>query len=658
MYELPGLTWILAARILVQMANSDNAALGGDVASGPLTTPAQPSSSDAVTQAVEPAEEGPRSEGPDQTDETRWNRIIPEASRSVPIGNVVVRRPGRGRQALSTPATGRVTPQQQGFRIWAIRQQLGEPVGITHQEIGIALAASGWDLGTALRRMNDILNQARHRHRTNALDRRLAEQQRERLLGADSLHHNRRLGIDFLYTRLTQAMRPDQIAALNPLTLGQLLADHQFDVDEAVNAHFERERYPDQVEHYQRMERRLRMVNPNQLHQDQRVARFMEIAGTDDYYAARGLLTMHGFDMLRAMEHWMRYGLASQPIPPSELNRSLFRAPRRPHADTEDLWPHPRSLAGRLDDIDADDLADADADYDDLAYPNRNGWFIRYPRGEARIGINVPTRQRCDYLRRGEFTVAQMNNIERQKGSGVTEPFDYNDSEHVRRLNNAVTQWFRRVPGESMKEKGEPYQDDENEWIWWWYNERFWEVVEANPELLTATTAADWPQAGVRWPIRTDTQRLTRDYNYRWTQQIHLPGMNGRPRQPRDSRSLDAQRRRVTAIVDDFGFPYSPAHGPKKTGPGAKPPRYSSSGSESEDGGSDVGDAGDAGDDGDGDRPRPRKKQKLTPKTPKTQPKKSKPTPKSKGKDAKGKSKVVDDRDGEDEEEPEIGDNG
>lgn len=547
------------------------------------------------------------SDGPDSTDQTRWNRIIPELSRTVPVGNVVVRRPGRARQALSTPATGQVTGPQRAWRIWAIRQHLGEPVGITDAEIGSALVASRWDLGTALRRMNDVLNQARHRHRTNAPNRSPAEQQRDRLLGADSLHHNRRLGIDFIYTRLVQVVRVDQVNLLTTLALGQVLADHRFDIDEAVNAFLERLKYSEQVEQHQRMERRLRMINPTQLHQDQRIARLMEIAGTDDYYAARGLLMMHGYDMLRAMDHWMRHGLAAQPIPPSEPSRTFFRSPRRPHTDTEDLWPHPRPIAGRLDDIDEDDLADADADYGDPSYPDRKGWLVRYPRQEARVGVNVPTRRRIDYIRLGQFRVIQIDDVGREENdTGPRDPFDYNNSNHIKHLNNEASQWYRRVPGETSKVKGTEYQADENEWIWWWHNERFWELVEAHPELLNANTAADWLQAGVRWPMRTDIQRLTRDFNHRWTQQIHLPGMNGVPRSARDRRSLDAQRRRVLAICDDFAFPYSPAH-PKKGDRGStppEPPRFSSSDSSNDDPGDD-----------DDDEPKPPKaKVKRSPK--------------------------------------------
>jgi hypothetical protein len=333
---------------------------------------------------------------------TRWNLIIPEASRAVPVGNVVARRPGRGRQTLNTPATAsRISDQQRAWRLWAMRQLLGEPVGITDEELRLALIESRWDLGTTLQRMNEVLNQARYRHRTDALNRTPAEQQRDRLLGADSLHHNQRLGIDILYTCLVQVVRVDQRNILTTLTLGQLLADHSFDVDEAVNAFLERLLHSEEVEQHQRMERRLRTISPNQLHQGQRIARLMEIAGTDDYYATRELLMMHGYDMLRAMDHWMRHGLAAQPIPPGELARSLFRTPRRLHADTEDLWPHPRPMAGQLNEIDEDDLAYADADYGDPPYyPSRDGWLVRYPREEGRTGMNIPTRLRCDYIRR------------------------------------------------------------------------------------------------------------------------------------------------------------------------------------------------------------------------------------------------------------------
>jgi hypothetical protein len=563
------------------------------------------------------------------TDNTQWNDIIPEASRNVPVGNIVAQRPGRARQPLSTPAADpdSVNDQQRSFRMWAMRQLLGEPVGITDEELNIALVASQWDLGTALRRMNTVLNEARFRHRTNATGRSQAEQDRDRLIGAMNLHHNRRRGISFLYTRLVQVVRADQVNMLTTLTLGQLLADHRFDVDEAVHAFLERLLHPDEIERHERVERRLRMINPNQMHLDQRIARFMEIAGSDDFYAVRGILRTHGFDMLRAMDHWMQHGLAPQPIPPSELTRALFRTPRQVHIDTENMWLHPRPIAGHLDNIDADDLADADMDYADITDPVRRGWLIRYPRSEARIGVNVPTRRRCNYIRLGEYTTVEVTKYKPNSGKdkGKVEPFDYNNSKHVQHLNSEASQWYRRVPGEKSKDKGIAYQDDENEWLWWWHNERLWEVLEEHPELLNATSLDDWERLNVRWPIKTDKARLTRDYNNHW----------GNQRSPRELRSLDAQRRRVIAICNDFGFPYSPAHPPKNQPPPPPPPPS----------------ADDDNDDSSDDEPKlPRNRVKPTPKQ---QQPAQKATPK---KDRKGKNKVDDIKDMDTDTEIDDGD--
>jgi UBA-like domain len=558
----------------------------------------------------------PHDSGPDDSDDdgdadnTKWNEIIPEASRTVPVGNIVPQNPGRARQALSTPAANpaSVNEQQRSSRMWAMRQLLGEPVGITDAELNDALVASGWDLGTALRKMNDVLNEARRRHRHNITGRSQAEQDRDRLLGSLHLHHNRRRGMDFLYRQLEQVVRADQAHMLTTLTLGQLLADHRFNIDEAVNAFLERLLHPEQIERHQRIERRLRMINPNQMHMDQRIARFMEIAGTDDFYAARGLLRTHGFDMHRAMDHWMRYGLATQLIPPSELTRALFRTPRQVHDDIQDLWPLQRPLAGRLDNVDADDLADADMDYLDTTDPVRRGWLIRYPRSEARIGINIPTRRRCNYIRMGEYTSVEVTKYKPSSGKdkGIVEPFDYNNSKHVQHLNSEASQWYRRVPGEKAKEKGVAYQDDENEWLWWWHNERLWEIIEQHPELLDVTSLDDWERLGIRWPVKTDKAQMTRDFNNHWSNQ----------RPTRELRSLDAQRRRVIAICNDFGFPYSPAHPPKN------PPRPPHPPPDDDDDDSDDEDA----------RPPPRRK----PGTPK-----KKPAPRSASKkDRKGKNKV------------------
>lgn len=354
-----------------------------------------------------------------------------------------------------------------------MRQLLGKPVGITDEELRTCLTATGWDLGTALRRMNDVLQVARDHHVAGMPNRSLEEQQREQLLGAESLHHNRRLGINIIYSRLVHVVPPHQRELLTTLTLGQLLADHRFDLDEAVDAFFERLLQPEVLRHHLILERRLRMVGPNQLHQDQRIARFTEIAGTADFYAVRGLLAQYGFDLLRVFDHWMRHGLPTQPIPPRELNRSHFRSSRRPHTDREDLWPHPRVVAGRLDSIDEDGLAESELDYGSSGVV-REGWFVRYPRMEARVGIQIPTRLIHYYIRRGSWRVVEIRRVGR-------ELFDYNNSRHVAFLNTEVGQRFRRILGEKTKARGELYQADEDDFLWYWHNERLWEIIEAHP---------------------------------------------------------------------------------------------------------------------------------------------------------------------------------
>jgi hypothetical protein len=211
----------------------------------------------------------------------------------------------------------------------------------------------------------------------------------------------------------------------------------------------------------------------------------------------------------------------------------------------------------------------------------------------------------------------------------VNDPFDYNDSHHVSRLNAIASQWFRKTLAKKAHERGSFLQDDENEWLWWWHNERYWELIEAHPQLRNVTTASDWQRAGLRWPMRIDIGRLTRDFNHRFTQQTHLTGMNGKPRQERASRALNARRRRVPDICNDFGHPFSQPH------PVKEPENTKAEHSPS---------VSDDGDDGDDNEPKVAK-----PKTPK----KPKPPPKKTGKGEKGKKKANEDVD--DEEEPDGG---
>lgn len=539
------------------------------------------SSEDSGEKSMAPSSAGGSAWSYPGADGTNWNAIIPRVSWTVPVGNT----PPAGSPALVTPRPEGATTSlvEQNFRIASLRNILGEPSGITNDELRAALEEMRWDIGSALRYMNHQLNEARRRDQANLPARNSAQIEHDRLLGADSLHHNRRRAIDALYQRLISA-QPTAQHQLTALNVGVLLTDNRFDLDEAVNAFRERQLDPQQFQEATRRLRRLRITGPNQVHQDERVALFMTIAGIDDYYAAIVLFRMHNWDMGRVMDQWMQHGLAPAPnaVPARVRQRRTYQAPTMLHNDTENLWAAGRPFGVAAPTPDAQDLLDAAEDYGQGAYAGRTGWFINFRRDPGvRVGVMNPLRMGLLWIRQGDFkalTYGDQAPVEdpRRPGRGLargnTEPFDWNNSFHISDLGGRMTaQWFRRGLGSRTKVKGDPYQDDENDWLWDWHNDRLHEYMNAHPAYwsrqphpgTTATWNGSWIWIhGQDWPrtIPFPISRLTRDFNHRFTQQVHLPGMNGQARQARTAAALDAQRRRIASICEDFGLDFSPAH--------------------------------------------------------------------------------------------------
>ena len=173
-----------------------------------------------------------------ESDDTNWNPIIPRSSWAVPVGNT----PYASSPAVVTPRPegATTTLDQQTHRLAALRTMLGEPSGVTNTELRAALEGSRWDMGSALRFMNHRFNEARRLEQENQRGRDAPQLERDRLLGADSLHHNRRRAVDALYQRLISAQaQPTARLQLTSLNVGLLLAEHRFDLDEAVGAFHE-----------------------------------------------------------------------------------------------------------------------------------------------------------------------------------------------------------------------------------------------------------------------------------------------------------------------------------------------------------------------------------------------------------------------------------
>ncbi len=171
----------------------DSLAVGGD---GPKQF------GESGDEALDIASDTPSSSGGSawsfpESDGTNWNPLIPRSSWAVPVGNT----PYAGSPALVTPRPegATTTLDQQNYRIASLRNMLGEPSGVTYDELRAALEGTRWDMGSTLRFINHRFNEARRRAQTNQPGRDSTQVERDRLLGADSLHHNRRRAVDALY---------------------------------------------------------------------------------------------------------------------------------------------------------------------------------------------------------------------------------------------------------------------------------------------------------------------------------------------------------------------------------------------------------------------------------------------------------------------------
>ena len=148
---------------------------------------------------------GHQRHNPPADDTTQWNAMIPLMARTIPTGHVVP----SGVRAITTPVSDvdKVSQTQANIRLATVRLVLGSPVGFSDALLKKILKEAAYDIGATLRRGNEIMNDARDRDQVQRPGRSLAQTERDHLLGADVLHHNRRRGVNALYNRLSHEVR-------------------------------------------------------------------------------------------------------------------------------------------------------------------------------------------------------------------------------------------------------------------------------------------------------------------------------------------------------------------------------------------------------------------------------------------------------------------
>jgi hypothetical protein len=479
----------------------------------------------------------------------------------------------RQQKFLKTPLPFGQYPSQFQIdtRIHALHLRIGPWVGVNTHTLREILQAEGWDFESAISRWDRDLAVRKTHHLISPVGRTYETILEDKFLSSPSLHQNHRLGIDHIYSSLglkQLSIAPAKRFRLTSLRCALILRESNWDLGIAeeccmniVNGVEERERFL-------RRDRRLRLVignEPNQLHKDERVALFMEIAGTDDYTSAEDMVRVHGWDLGVVIDDWMGRGLPLVPHNRKLLLNVTFAAPRFFHTETDNLWPASRPSAHHLSGVDQADRDDYDLDYEQGTRANRRGWIINHDGELPLVGLVQPQKMRIDMIRNGEFKVLRYHKKPSAKGTkrktdGVGEAvksdqegFDWTNLHHIGKLVAWRRQPSRGVAGNLKKEKAQAYHEQEDKWIFDWH-------AAERDRMLDGESVEDHRAGGGRWPLKYSAKKFSEDFNAEFEGRTDLADTNGEPRQHRTQAGLDVRRKRIIAVCETFGLTFCPAH--------------------------------------------------------------------------------------------------
>lgn len=457
------------------------------------------------------------------------------------------------------------------MRIDALRLRIGPWVGVNRGTLRDILQAEGWDFEQAIVRWKRDLAMRANHHTNNAAGRTYETVLEDRFLSAPSLHQNHRMAIDHVYANLSLkllSLTPAKRIRLSSLRCAMLLKEAAWDLEVAQGRCMEIVNDFEEREKFLRQDRRFRMVignEPNQLHKDQRIVFFMELAGTDDYTSAEDMVRTHGWDLGVVIDAWMRNGLPLVPYDRKLLSKQTFAAPQLLHDETDSLWPASRPSILNLSGVDQEDRDDYNLDYEQGAYINRTGWIINPDDTHPLIGLVQPEKMRVDLIRNGIFKVLRYNQKPTSKGTkrsaqcmaaarkAARQDFDWMDLTHINKLISWRRQPSRRISGQLKRLKAKGYHELEDQFIFDWH--------EKERDLaLGLETVASYRARGGRWPLKYDVAKLFEAFNEEFEGRTDLPGTGGEPRSHRTRPGLDARRKRIEAVCDTFGLPFCPPH--------------------------------------------------------------------------------------------------
>lgn len=310
------------------------------------------------------------------------------------------------------------------------------------------------------------------------------------------------------------------------------------------------------------------------MHQNERLAEFINITGRNDWYSLRVALQKHNWNLVAAVSQWFTKGISPVEAPAvvapyggvrMDVNlRPLpmpTRAPTRSTASREGWAREPSEFA--MPSGEQDDSSSSDSEVSTLLRQKRkrpHGFMINSTRTTAKKGMRNDQKFLIEYISRGRYW---FNRFERQdtfKWPNVGFPeeahghhpnpdtsklveFDWNNQQHLHWLNNWRRQNIQRATGLQTRESAQRWTREELDFLYTLSEDLLQELLQKNPNKTEDKLL----------PLK-----VTMDKKIEWAKRINekfsgtiQPG-SSQPRHNREPSALMTQRNRTRAIVDRF----------------------------------------------------------------------------------------------------------
>lgn len=484
----------------------------------------------------------------------------------------------------------RMQPSQaaQKDRINAFRGQLEAAGGFvgTRAEASIHLRRYNWDVDCAVSEW-----QREHQRRLGEVDVEPDEFSEEEELHAHRPMIARRSGeeerrdvTEVLVQRLQKASNCHNLTLTRYDTIG-LLHQHHFDIDEAI------ERYvisDGDIDEIRMMYQPFRRRNPSQRQQDLRLAEYLDITATNDWFTARELLKNLGWDLAKALAMWQQNRVHHVPHPDSVRRgwgkQAKQRVDKGFRRDTEgkvqkdverlnETAIDPRLVfEGGKDEkqcfkYEEELNSGPEDDDDDRQYQDNQEGAPVGSRGIAKLGAPNPNLLSVEYIRNGEYKRSHWSSgrygfttdLDESESPARSEgsrrrgrvAFDWNDTEHIRDLNTWRNQRYCRLKGERESERV-AWLPAEQDYLRELHHQLKAQRLRADPHcfdeqrkmIITAETKKDW----------------VKRFNDKFAGKV-VKGFESEGYRPvRSWGSIQSQRSRLQDLCEEFDFNYSEPH--------------------------------------------------------------------------------------------------